>query len=62
MNGNESGEVYVKGWKESLYGQTGLIAVVLDPAQKAMEKSNRDTMINELNETTDRKSLQKLER
>jgi hypothetical protein len=52
--------VYVKGWKGTLYGQSGLITVVLDPARKAMEKANRDMMIKELSETTDKMRVNEL--
>jgi hypothetical protein len=44
------GMVYVKGWKGTLYGQSGLITVVLDPTRKAMEKANRDMMMMRVNE------------
>jgi transposase len=54
------GMVYAKGWKENMYGQSGLITLVQNPTQKAMEKSNRDTMISELNETTDKKRIKEL--
>jgi len=52
--------VYVKGWKGTLYGQSGSITVVLDPARKAMEKANRDMMIKELSETTDKMRVNEL--
>lgn len=54
------GMVYVKGWKGALYGQSGSITVVLDPARKAMEKANRDMMIKELSETTDKMRVNEL--
>jgi transposase len=54
------GMVYVKGWKRALYEQSGSIVVVLDPARKAMEKANRDMMIKELSETTDKKRVKEL--
>ncbi len=54
------GLVYVKGWKGTLYGQSGSITVVLDPARKAMEKANRDMMIKELRETTDKMRVNEL--
>lgn len=54
------GMVYVKGWKGTLYGQSGSIVVVLDPARKTMEKANRDMMIKELSETTDKKRVNEL--
>jgi transposase len=54
------GMVYVKGCKRTLYEQSGSIVVVLDPARKAMEKANRDMMIKELSETTDKKRVEEL--
>ncbi len=54
------GMVYVKGWKGNMYSRSGLIVLVLDPIRKISEKSNRDLMINELNETTDKKVIKEL--
>lgn len=52
--------VYVKGWKGELYGQSGLLVVVLDPKLKALEKSNRDILLKEFKETTDTKMIGEL--
>jgi transposase len=57
---SSEGMVYLKGWKGKLYNQSGLIVVVLDPTRKAMEKANRDMMLMELNETTDKKRIAEL--
>lgn len=58
-----SGEVvYAKGWKGELYGQKGKLVVVLDPEKKTAEKTNRDAMIKELNEITDRSRVRELGR
>lgn len=58
-----SGEVvYVKGWKGELYGQKGLIVVVLDPKLKAIQKANRDVMIKELKDTTDEDLIKELKK
>lgn len=58
-----SGEVvYLKGRKGEMYGQKGLIVVVLDPAWKTLEKSNRDLMIKQLNETSDKNVIKDLKK
>jgi transposase len=57
---SSEGMVYVKGRKGTLYGQSGLIVVVSNPTQKAMEKANRDMMIKELSEKADKKRVNEL--
>lgn len=52
--------VYVKGRKSELYGQSGMLVIVLDPKLKALEKSNRDIMLKEFKETTDKKRIKEL--
>ena len=52
--------VYVKGWKGELYGQNGFKVVVLNPTRKALEKSNRDMMVKELTQTSDKKRIKEL--
>ena len=59
---SSDGMVYVKGRKGKLYGQTGLLVTVVDPARKAMEKANRDIMINEIKGTNDKKQITELKR
>jgi hypothetical protein len=54
--------VYVKGWKGELYGQSGLLVIVLDPKLKALEKSNRDIMVKEFKDTTDKKVIRELKK
>lgn len=52
--------VYVKGWKGELYDQNVLEVVVLNPTIKTIEKSNRDMMVNELTQTSDKKRIKEL--
>lgn len=58
-----SGEtVYVKGWKGKLYNVSGQITVVLNPKRKALEKANRDIMLNEITSISDKKRIKELRR
>lgn len=52
--------VYLKSWNGELYGQSGKLVVVFNPAKRLIHKSNRDGMIKELNEITDPKRVREL--
>lgn len=46
---------YVRGWTGKLYGVPGRLVLVLDPVRRALERSERGTMLNELASTRDAK-------
>lgn len=58
-----SGEtVYVKSWKGDLYNVPGLLTVVLNPKKKALEKANRDIMLNEITSIGNKDRIKALKR
>ncbi len=51
---------YAKGWNGSLFGVQGRLVLVLDSVRRSVERTERDSMLTELETTTDPKRLTEL--